>query len=170
MDPRTVAVFDPAMLRVGVDLRRQGIEPSREEWVCVRRGVWVPSTVWQTWGLDERHPALTHATLISAREPDQLVLAARVGPSRYIRPRQGRPVSPVRRDGVLVTPVARTVIDLACTGSLDTALAAADNALARRLCSRDDLFEEYDALPTGARGRGRARLITDLADPLSGSG
>lgn len=187
--------FDPSQLRVGADLRRLGIEPARATWHCVRRGVWVPASVWSELGPDQRHQAFVHATVLECRDTEDLVLAAEsaaamwglprieawprrvsvldpagtMGGSRYVRPRAAAPVVPVVLRGVRVTPVARTIVDLACTGTLDTALAAADHALRLRLCTRPQLEIEVTDLPARARGRVKARLMVDLADGDSGS-
>ncbi|MCA1783190.1 MAG: hypothetical protein LC679_13735 [Intrasporangiaceae bacterium] len=187
--------FDPSRLRVGADLRRLAIEPARAGWHCVRRGVWVPAQVWSSLNLDQRHQAFVHATVLACRDEDGLVLASHsaaaiwglprieawprqvsvldpqgvMGGSRYVRPRCAAPAQPVLVRGVHVTPVARTVVDLACTGTLDTALAAADHALRRGLCTRADLESEVVLLPPGARGRVTARLMVDLADGDSDS-
>src|SRR5690606_21772370 len=190
------APFDPTVLRFGSDLRRLGTEPQREDaWHCVRRGVWVPAQLWAGLTATQRYQALVHATVLSCREPHDLVLAGRsaaamlglpsldawpwhvtvlaaervMGPSRYIRPRHGPPTATIVAAGLQVTTAARTVIDLACTTSLDTALAAADHALRERLATHDELSAEAALLQPGARGRVAARLVVDLADARSGS-
>jgi hypothetical protein len=56
------------------------------------------------------------------------------------------------------------VVDLARSGSLPTAVAAADHALRHGLCTRDDLVREADAVPRRRRGRPQAALVVDLAD------
>ena len=58
-------------------------------------------------------------------------------------------------------------MDLARTGTLHTAVAAADHALRHELCSFDELMAEVDAVPPRVRGRTTARLVGALADPLS---
>lgn len=187
--------FDPTLLKIGTELRRVGVEPARGEWHRVRRGIWLPAATWQRLAEEERHQAFTHATLLSSRNPTEVVLAGHsaaaiwqlprieawpghilvldtehtMGPSQFIRVRRGPPVPQTRVHSVLVTPPARTIIDLACTGTLETALAAADNALARALCTREELRDEYDLLVPGSKGRGNAGLVVDLADELSGS-
>lgn len=187
--------FDPTLLKVGTELRRVGVEPARGQWHAVRRGIWLPTDVWEGLAAEERHQAFTHATLLSSPGATPLVLAGHsaasmwrlpriepwprhilvldtehtMGPSQFVRVRRAPPVPRTRTHGVLVTPPARTVIDLACTGTLDTALAAADNALARALCTREELRAEYDLLVPGSKGRGNAALVVDLADGLSGS-
>lgn len=69
--------------------------------------------------------------------------------------------------GIAVTSVARTVVDLARTGSLPTGVAAADHALRHGLCSGVERRQEVDAVPPRVRGCATARLVGELADPLS---
>lgn len=189
------APFDPSTLRLGPDLRRLGIEPSRRAWRSVRRGVWVPSSQWALMRAGQRYEALVHATVLQCRTPENVVVAgpsaaalwglpriepwpdhvvvldaeATMGASRFIRPRHGAPVVPVVLRGVRATPVARTLADLGSSGTLETAVAAADAALRRRLCTIADLTREVAALPPGSKGCVQARLMVDLADGRSGS-
>lgn len=187
--------FDPSRLRVASDLRRLAIDPAASGWHRVRRGVWLPPGVWETLDADQRYEATVHATVLTCREPEEVVLAAhsaavvlgmpsiepwpgrvclldpegRSGSSRHIRMLHGPPAETVVKNGVQVTPAPRTVIDLARYGTLDTALAAADFALRTRLCDREELEHEALLIPPGGRGRSIARLTVDLADGLSGS-
>lgn len=184
--------FDPGTLRLAADLRRAGIEPSRGGWHHVRRGVWLDATVWA--GLDptQRHAAFVHATAL-VRVLDEPVVCAvesaaavwglprietwpgfvrhlvsdrQVRGSTLLRPYLGREVKPVERGGLLVTPVARTVVDLARTGSLFTAVAAGDHALRHGLCTERELSDEVAMIAPRAGGRVRAALVRDLVDPL----
>ncbi|MDE9365579.1 hypothetical protein PZ938_08165 [Luteipulveratus sp. YIM 133132] len=70
---------------------------------------------------------------------------------------------PVERDGLLLTPAARTVVDLARTSLVD-GLAAADHALRHRLCTTAELVNEADAIRPRSRGRQQAITVTRLAD------
>jgi hypothetical protein len=79
------------------------------------------------------------------------------------------------RDGVLVTSVARTVIELATVVDLRSAVAAADRALAvdrsgrtPPLTDRATLLETWQRM-LPFRGSVRARTVIDFATPLSGS-
>lgn len=79
------------------------------------------------------------------------------------------------RDGVLVTSVARTVIELAAVVDLRSAVAAADRALAvdrwdrtPPLTDRETLLETWHRM-LPFRGSVRARTAIDFATPLSGS-
>ncbi|MFW5472639.1 hypothetical protein ACOCJ5_04955 [Knoellia sp. CPCC 206450] len=69
--------------------------------------------------------------------------------------------------GLAVTPVARTLVDLARTEELQDSVAACDHALHHRLCTWGDLLHEVAGLEPGARGRARAQLAVDLADSRS---
>ena len=73
----------------------------------------------------------------------------------------------VLRSGLRVTLPARTVADLARTGSFVTALTAADFGLRHGLATRDELLDEADQIPRRARGRVRASLVAELADGRS---
>lgn len=71
--------------------------------------------------------------------------------------------------GMLVTSVARTVVDLAVSADRRTAIATADRALlvdpfgrTNPLATRDELWEAYSARGN-FRGRGRARDIIEFA-------
>ena len=79
----------------------------------------------------------------------------------------GAPLVAVRVGGVLVTGVARTVVDVARTGTLATGLAAADHALRHGLCSVGDLAAAATAVPPRVRGRPSGLLVAELADGRS---
>ncbi|NHA67280.1 hypothetical protein [Phycicoccus flavus] len=96
-----------------------------------------------------------------------LVADPAVRGTRVVRPHLGPPAETVSLQGLRVTSAARTVVDLARTGSLDSALAAADHALRHGLCTPQQLAEEVAAVPRSSRGRRVAALVRDLADPLS---
>ena len=185
--------FDPGLLRRSTDLRLLGIDPGRSGWHHVRHGWWVDQTVWAGCTPEQRHAAVVHATDLSCREPGRhvyvlesaaavwglprvedwpqhvtmLVRGPRTRGSRMLRPHVGAPAEPVRRGGLLLTDVARTVIDLARTGSLATAFCAADHALRHRLCTASALREAADAVPARVRGRPTASLVAELADGRS---
>jgi hypothetical protein len=159
----------------------------------VRHGVWIAERDWSTLNPEQQHAAFVHATSLCLGRDDPvfaLTSAAavwglpRIEPwpdavrvlvreeergrgTSLARPHVGRPSPGVEVAGLRVTSVARTVIDLARTGSLPTAVAAADHALRHSLCSRRELEEELDAVPPRVRGRIVARLAVELADPLS---
>ncbi|TWP35456.1 hypothetical protein [Leekyejoonella antrihumi] len=68
-----------------------------------------------------------------------------------------------------ITAAARTVVDLARDGSLQSAVAAADYALHHRLCDRADLESELHALDKGTAGITEVRTTIALADPRAES-
>ena len=193
LGPAAPTPFDAGILRRGRDLRAAGIEPTRAGWHQVRNGVWVSEHEWHGLTPEHEHAALVHATgLCLDREnpvfavtsaaavwglpriekwPDAVrVLVAteeRGRGSSLVRPHVGREADTVRRGDIRVTSAARTIVDLARTGTLHTAVAAADHALRHELCSFDELMAEVDAVPPRVRGRNTARLVGALADPLS---
>ncbi|HET6967681.1 MAG TPA: hypothetical protein VFI44_05360 [Ornithinibacter sp.] len=192
LGPAAPTPFDAGILRRGRDLRAAGTEPTRGGWHQVRNGVWVTEHEWSGLTPEHRHAALVHATgLCLEREepvfaltsaaavwglprieawPDAVCVlvetAARGRGSSQVRPHVGRPDAGVTVGGITVTSAARTVVDLARTGSLHTAVAAADHALRHGLCSADELRQEVAAVAPRVRGRLRARLVGELADPL----
>lgn len=66
-------------------------------------------------------------------------------------------------EGVTVTTVARTVVDVARSQPMTTALAAMDFALYRRLCTPDDIRTALRSVKQ-RRGSPRARWVSELAD------
>ncbi len=187
--PSAPQPFDPGCLRHAADLRRRGVEPTREAMHQVRHGVWVEESTWAALTPEQRHAAFVHATALCMDAPATFSRSSaaaiwglpRIEPwptrvhthveggrrrgSVFVRPHLGPATEAVSRDGILVTSAARTVVDLARTETLHTAVAAADHALRHTLCSHEDLRAEVDVLPRGAHGRTAARLVLDLADP-----
>ena len=167
-----------------------GIEPGRSGWHHVRRGVWVDGPVWASLTPEQRHAALVHATDLTCRNPGshvwalasaaavwglprveewpQYATALATGPrtrgSTGVHIHVGQRTEGVLVAGIRVTGVPRTVVDLARTGSLATALSAADHALRHRLCTRDDLSQAAAEVPRRVRGRPAALVVTALAD------
>ncbi|MEJ3652587.1 hypothetical protein WEH80_06355 [Actinomycetes bacterium KLBMP 9759] len=66
-------------------------------------------------------------------------------------------------DGVAVTSVARTIVDLACTESVERALVPADAALHRHLTSPELLLEQLDRCANRS-GIAGARRVIEFAD------
>ncbi|WP_446664506.1 hypothetical protein [Flexivirga sp. B27] len=99
-----------------------------------------------------------------------LAEAAAAGSNGLIRRHRvdDRP-EPVTCHGIPVTPVPRTVVDLARIGTLAQGLVIADAALHWDRCSQADLDAEVDRIPRGGRGRRRAALAIHLADGRSES-
>lgn len=75
---------------------------------------------------------------------------------------------PVLRNGLLVTDLARTVVDLACTEPFASAVVVADHALGR-LCLDVDGAREVLAARGSARGVRQARDVLAFADGRSES-
>jgi hypothetical protein len=72
-----------------------------------------------------------------------------------------------RHQGLLVTSPARTVVDLARTGSLANAVAAADRAVRVGSCDKSELWSEARDVAPRSRGRHRGLLLADLVDGRS---
>ncbi|WP_404381750.1 hypothetical protein LL946_14280 [Knoellia locipacati] len=193
LGPPPHPAFDRSCLHHAADLRRLGIEPTRGQWHQVRHGVWVRAEAFAGMDALDRHAALVHASVLTHRGPTELTLAREaaaavwglpritawpttvhhlvtrrgVSGSRILRPFLGAEAEPVTAEGLQVTSVARTVIDLARTGTVHDAVAAADYALHHRLCTPAELAAEAAAVAPRAHGRGAAVLVAELADGLS---
>lgn len=191
--PPAPVPFDAGLLRRGRDLRAAGVEPARGGWHQVRNGVWMTESDWRHLTPEHRHAALVHATALclEREEPVFALTSAAVvwgmpriepwpdavrllvdTPSRgrgspLVRPHVGRDADVLTVRGIRVTSAARTVVDLARTSSLVSAVAAADHALRHGLCSREQLLAEVQAVPRRVRGRLTAQLVNALADPAS---
>ena len=189
---RPPAPFDPTVLRRTADLRRHGVELRRRSQPThhqVRHGVWVDAQLWRALPPVTKHAAVVHATaLVCAPESDSIYshesAAAIWGLPRIEEWPSLVHVTTLRsvrssglivrhrcevdaylvRHGVRVTLPARTVVDLARSGSFVTGLAAADFALRHELATEHDLV---DLIPPRGRGRARAALVVDLADGRS---
>jgi hypothetical protein len=81
------------------------------------------------------------------------------------RPLNRRDVSTV--DGLQVTSLARTVLDLACSQAIERGVATGDAAL--RFGLRGDEFRAVVMAGCGRHGIGRARAVLELADARSES-
>ncbi|GAA4125515.1 hypothetical protein GCM10022415_32470 [Knoellia locipacati] len=193
LGPPAHPAFDPTCLHLAADLRRLGIEPTRGAWHQVRHGVWVRADAFAAMDPLHRHAALVHASALTRRGPGELVFAReaaaalwglpRITPwpthvhhlvtrrgvsgATVLRPFLGTEAEPVDVDGLLVTSVARTVVDLARTGTLHDAVTAADHALRHGLCTRAELLDEATSIPARGHGRGAAGLVAELADGRS---
>jgi len=178
--------------RLGIEPVRQRTPDGQLEYVRVRRGVWIRAREWHRLPPVTRHAAFVHATLACCDPESPPVFSHESAAALWGMPRiepwpglahvttteRVRSSARVRRhvceldshlvkDGVRVTTPARTVVDLARTGSLLTALAAADFAVRHDLTTVEDLVEEAEDLPPRGRGRRAARLVADLADGRS---
>lgn len=117
--------------------------------------------------------AVLHELPVLGRWPDYVDTVSDSngsGGSRLIRKHRIADVpAPVYVRGIPVTPVPRTVVDLARIGDLASGLVTADAALHDRKCTLDELDAEVAAIPRGAAGRRRAALAIRLADGRSES-
>lgn len=161
----------------------------------IRHGAYYDAVAWASFDPTTRYAARVHATAQFARSSGHLYShwsAAAVWALPIIEPwpcqvhltmtggtayssglviRHVCAVTPayVVVDGIRVTAVPRTVIDLAREGSLQSAVAAADHALRQGMCTRGELEEQLAALPPGSVGIRRARTAVALADPRAES-
>ncbi len=161
--------------------------------VRVRHGAYVPAETWAAAGEAERHrlrvlaaarrlraPVFGHESAAAVwrlpllgdwpRDVHVLVALARGTPSSpgVRRHRVAEPAATRCVDGLAVTTVARTVVDLARTGSFARGLVRADAALRRHGVVRDDLVREVEAAGTG-RGVRAARRVVAEADAAAES-
>jgi hypothetical protein len=161
--------------------------------VRVRHGAYVPAETWAAADAAERHrirvlaaarrlhaPVFGHESAAAVwrlpllgdwpRDVHVLVALARGTPSSpgVRRHRVADPVATRCVDGLAVTTVARTVVDLARTGSFARGLVLADAALRRHGVRHDDLAREVAAAGTG-RGVRAARRVVAEADAAAES-
>lgn len=161
----------------------------------IRRGSYLPVQYWEALYAGERHLALVHATAAKMNQPlptfsfhaaaalwglpiigdwpatvDVTLACDAAGSSAIVRRHRLREV-PLAEcvAGLPVTSVARTVMDLARTTNLVSAVVTADAALRLGVCSYDDLLAEAQAIPDRASGRRQALRVIALADGRSES-
>lgn len=118
--------------------------------------------------LSHRTAAIAWGLPVDTRGLDQVHVTRRNGHGRTL-PDVVEHSTPLERhdvavfDGLLITGVARTVVDLARTASLEWGVAAADSALHQGFCTRDDLVHAVGE--AGRRhGIARARSVLEFAD------
>src|SRR5690606_38225973 len=70
----------------------------------------------------------------------------------------------VEVQGLIVTSVARTVVDLGRTRTFASGLASADFVLAKGMATREELLAEIEG-SRGTRGLRQARSVVERADP-----
>lgn len=169
----------------GEDLRRAARAGSL---VRIRHGAYVPTAAWTSADEVERYrlrvraaarrlaePVFAHESaaamwrlpLLGTWPSDVHVLLAVARGTASTRGVRRHRVAVVPEsgvvDGVRVTTVARTVVDLARTGSFARGLVLADDALRRYRVALDDLGREVAAAGSG-RGVRAARRVVDEAD------
>lgn len=177
--------IDPVHTR---ELRIRGVSRPRRvpaELAVVRHGAYADADVWGVADARERYiaflratarglarrPLLSHASAgavlalpVLGRWPHQLEQtvpenAARSSKHVVKHRRQAMPDA-VEVGGFLVTPVARTVVDLAATRGFACGVMAADHALRRELCSREELEREVALLGSGPGCRAARAPLT----------
>lgn len=172
-------------------------------YVRLAKGVFVPAGTWSSLGSDDRYLARIHAAALASRPGllfshrsaaalwrlpsigdwspvvEATVGSGSTGPSRaaFTARQYPVPLENVEIDGLLVTTLARTAIDVGRLASLGAAVAVMDAALAPKdprtasITARvapDELAEEFRRIES-ARGRRRCRDALELADGMSGS-
>jgi hypothetical protein len=178
----------------GVDDRWLRREAAVGRLVRVRRGVYVEAGGWAALRPDEQSRLVVAAALDRARNdlvashwsaaallgipsvrPAIDVVDVLIGRATGSRTEHGFRKHAVEdprrdvwhRDGLLMTPPARTVVDLALAAPFPDAVVAADWALKHGI-HRDELFQALEA-SAAQRGRKRARRVLEFADGRSGS-
>lgn len=172
--------------------------------VRLAEGVYIPSATWTALGEDDRQRAMVHAIARANRaglvfshfsaaslwglpivgtwplKVEVVVGSAAVGASRrsYSVRKYPVPEAPDVIDGLSVTPLARTLVDIGRSATLETSVAMMDHALAMvprfgalipgALTTPAALAAEH-AMITSSRGRTRCAQAIALADGLSGS-
>ncbi|WP_157063275.1 hypothetical protein [Luteipulveratus mongoliensis] len=187
-DPTTLQICSE--LRRGfVEPRRVRRDDGALRFHMVRHGVCMESATWSNLGPDQRYEALVHATALMARPGPhifshqsaaavwQLPIVERWPAKVHVVVEESKAHSSsvlvrhtqegataVLQNGLLVTDVARTVADLSREVGFVDGLAAADNAMRRGLCEREDLHAEWQRLPPRSPGRAIIRRVAELAD------
>lgn len=172
--------------------------------VRLAEGVYIPSSTWASLGEDDRQRAMVHAIARANRpglvfshfsaaslwglpivgrwpgKAEVVVGSGAVGASRrsYSVRKYPVPDAPDIIDGLPVTPLARTLVDIGRSATLETSIAMMDHALAaaprsqalipHALTTSAALMAEH-AMIASSRGRTRCAQAIALADGLSGS-
>lgn len=173
------------------------------QFLRLAQGVFIASHAWSSLTPDEQFLARIHAVALSSRphlvfshhsaaalwrlpivgrwpsKPEVTVGMTGASPSRLAFTARQFPVPDEREviDGLLVTGLARTVIDVGRTAPLSTSVAMMDRALVENApggslivarTTAEVLSREFGAI-TSARGRARCRTAIEIADGRSGS-
>jgi hypothetical protein len=204
LDPRQILWRDRLILTRDVAIAGERTEfyarVRAGEFVAVRRGVYMRADQWTALDVDEQYRARIHGT-VAYLNSDPVVSHASAAAlwklpwfepyprgvhilgetaiggrstSAVVRHTVGVPEEIVWIDGIRVTSLARTVVDVARTVSFAQAVAVADAALRRTrfpdICVpesallRADLESAVAELPV-AHGSARARAVVAFADP-----
>jgi hypothetical protein len=167
----------------------------RGDLIRVQRGVYLPSEAGRVASAAERHRLVIAATMRGLRIPGVVSQTSAavlhglplwrvpLGRVHVIRrpPAGGSGSSRVHlhvaqlpedqitvADGIAVTTLTRTVVDLARTAPFESAVVAADAALATRRTTQRQLVDCLDAMGPGPGTRAAARVV-EFADGRSGS-
>jgi len=173
------------------------------QFLRLTEGVYVQSAAWAAMGEDARFLARVHAVSLSSRagilfshfsaaalwrlpilgqwpsKPEVTVGKGAVGPSRsaFTARQYAMPLEHDTIDGIRVTSLARTTIDIGRGAPLPTAVAMMDAALSEKdarvapitaRLTHEQLGTEFARIDS-RRGRNRCRDAIELADGLSGS-
>ncbi|MBX3194021.1 MAG: hypothetical protein KF727_02830 [Microbacteriaceae bacterium] len=166
---------------------------ARGELVRVCRGAYLPAERWNAMGSDERYRTLARA--VATTSAQELVFSHASAAALWQLPwlgrwpttvhvlgpvaSGGRSTSVVQRhavgvpprlervEGLTVTSLGRTVVDVARLGNLERAVAVADAAL-HRYEIREALAAEVELVPM-RHGSARARYVVGIADGLAES-
>lgn len=177
---------------------------NRGEYVVVRRGVYMKTNDWDVLTRDQQHrvriyaaveyaktdPVVSHASAACVWDLPWLTAFPRAlhvlgtgasggrSTTATVRHEAVSPGEIVWIDGIRVTSLARTVVDVACTESFAQAVAVADAALRRTehpaaglpvtMLSMDDLLDELGKV-AAAHGSAKARRAIEFADGASAS-
>ncbi len=188
--PRDNGIILSRDIQLAGDRARFFAAVQRQEYVALRRGAYLPMDVWSGLSVDERYRSTVVATatladadlLFSHHSAAALLRLPWIGrwPTQVHvtteRESGGRSSSSLRRhatglpsawtevDGLAVTTLTRTVVDLARCSRFAPAVAVADAAL-RRDASLDlpALLAELENVPL-RHGSARARRVLEFAD------
>lgn len=168
-------------------------------YVPVLRGVYVTAQLWSDTGVDERYLMRVHAAALRADEdlvfshhsalalwrlpwvgrwPTSIHVTQEIATggrsnATFSRHTVGVPKVLERIDGLTVTMIERTVVDIARTSTFAQAVVVADAALRRTThpsesvprsaATRETLFSEMETLPI-RHGTAKIRAVIDFAD------
>lgn len=183
------------LTRLGVDDAAYRKASARGELIRLHRGAYMDADRWQQLDRHERYRQRVVAALLASRGnpiashvsaaalwrlpiigqwPELVhVLASRStgtrtenGFRRHAVDRED--VEMVELEGVRVTSLARTLLDLAATSTFASAVASLDYALRHKLTTTSALRRYFESLPD-LRLRKRVNRVLDFATPLAGS-
>lgn len=191
--PRTTREAPPDPVHTRELLIRGVNRPRRKpsELVPIRYGAYLPVDEWEEADARDQHLAFLRATARGLARPpvlshgsasavwqlptlgrwqqklEQIVPESAGRSSRYVRKHRRRELpEAVEVDGFLVTPLPRTIVDLAAERGFAAGVMAADHALRYEMCTREELEHELGLMGSAAGCRA-ARDAVAFADPLA---